>query len=191
MMLPSNHIQSMDDFLALERHFKVNFLERQVSASVSLCLAPLSKPGHPATVPLESLKFGMNRGFQQTVQRSFGLNFFFKNNAPNFHYEFLVLTGEMYGNVAHPARHPIYIAWFLQVHFWTSGWPKAPFFTGGWRGAGSQRGLVSWGAVFKWDISPWGWPENHRKPSAPFNHQMVYPWNQGLWWCMKLEFDRI
>ena len=63
-------------FSGLERHFKVNFLERQVSASVSLCLAPLSKPGHPATVPLESLKFGMNRGFQQTVQRSFGLNFF-------------------------------------------------------------------------------------------------------------------
>jgi hypothetical protein len=125
-MLPSNHIQSMDDFLALERHFKVNFLERQVSASVSLCLAPLSKPGHPATVPLESLKFGMNRGFQQTVQRSFGLNFFLKNS-PNFHYEFLVLTGEMYGNVAHPARHPIYIAWFYKSIFGHQDGPRPLF----------------------------------------------------------------
>lgn len=190
MMLPSNHIQSMDDFLALERHFKVNFLERQVSASVSLCLAPLSKPGHPATVPLESLKFGMNRGFQQTVQRSFGLNFFLKKFTK---FSLWILSIDR-GNVwkCRTSCQTSYIyCMVLQVHFWTSGWPKAPFFTGGWRGAGSQRGLVSWGAVFKWDISPWGWPENHRKPSAPFNHQMVYPWNQGLWWCMKLEFDRI
>lgn len=55
MMLPSNQIQSMDDFSGFGTPKNGQFFgPRQVSASVSLCLAPLSKPGHPATGSLES-----------------------------------------------------------------------------------------------------------------------------------------
>ena len=161
----------------------------QVSASVSLCLAPLSKPGHPAILPLLSAKFGDESGLPTESAKVVWAELKKKNTKFSLT-EFLV-TGEMYGNVAHPARHPIYVYIYiycmvLQVqkieHQDDHGWPKAPFFTGGWRGAGSQRGLVSWGALhFTMGMAI----ENHRKPSAPL--ALVYP----VYPCIQMVCDGV